>query len=492
MKKLSTIFLSALMLITPALKAEELVIIHTNDTHSIIEPDKKGLGGWFRHKALIDSIKSCNENVILVDAGDAVQGSVYFNLYRGELEYKLKELMGYDYCILGNHDFDYADSVMIPLIKNTNLKWISSNYLFKDKEMSSRFAPYYIREVAGKKIAFMGININPDGLITPGNYDTVEYVDAVKAAHITSQFLKQCLKADIVVAITHIGYKESNLPYDDLRLRATCPDIDIIIGGHSHSEVTPGEDWIALGDSAIIAQAYKYGYKVGQFTIDLDKMQAKHHLYTIDSRYDRFPKDSAMEDFIKPYVHGKDSVNSLYISNIPKTMEANGMELRNFLADFMLKRGEEISGAKPDLAIINKGSIRQPWMAGKLSEGDVMSAQPFSNYVTVQEIPGDSLISCFDFMALSGGQGVSAGVEAKMAGNKCEYVKINGKPIDPNKTYRLATINYVATGGDNFSMLKCFPIIYRSENFVQRDLINYIKKYYPKNLKYTDKQRMFK
>ena len=145
MKKLSTIFLSALMLITPALKAEELVIIHTNDTHSIIEPDKKGLGGWFRHKALIDSIKSCNENVILVDAGDAVQGSVYFNLYRGELEYKLKELMGYDYCILGNHDFDYADSVMIPLIKNTNLKWISSNYLFKDKEMSSRFAPYYIR-----------------------------------------------------------------------------------------------------------------------------------------------------------------------------------------------------------------------------------------------------------------------------------------------------------------------------------------------------------
>ena len=107
MKLIRNFLLSAaLLLAAPAISAEHLIILHTNDTHSQIDPDDKNLGGWFRHKAIIDSVKAANENVIVVDAGDAVQGTLFFNIYKGEVEYKLKEIMGYDYCILGNHYFD--------------------------------------------------------------------------------------------------------------------------------------------------------------------------------------------------------------------------------------------------------------------------------------------------------------------------------------------------------------------------------------------------
>ena len=492
MKLLKTIFFAAAMAVSPLIAAEELVILHTNDTHSVIMPNSKGIGGWFRHKAIIDSVRAANKNVIVVDAGDAVQGSVYYNLYHGEVEYKLKEMMGYDYAILGNHDFDYKDSVLVQMLEDSRLKWLSSNYFFKNDVLASKFAPYDIREVEGKRIAFMAINIEPDGLIIDENCKMVGYLDATKTAQQTSQYLKECLRADIVVALTHIGHKESKNSTDDYRLRDNCPYIDIIIGGHSHHEEMPGEEWQMLGEKALYAQAYKYGFKMGQFTIDLDNMKVKHHLYTVDSRYDKYPKDEAMAELLRPYEHGVDSVMHLYISNVRKNMEIEEPELGNFLADFIYYRAQQLSDKKVDFAILNKGSIRQPWIAGKLSEGDVMVAQPFCNFVTVQEVSGDSIASCFAFMSQNGGQCVSKNVDVKMNADNSgyEFVKIDGKRIDPNKTYRLATINYVATGGDKFTMLKAFPIVARSENFVDRDIINYIKENYPKEIKTSSKQRM--
>ena len=486
---------AAIIFTAPVICAEHLIILHTNDTHSQIDPDDNNLGGWFRHKALIDSIRNANDNknVILCDAGDAVQGTVFFNIYKGIVEYKLKEIMGYDYTILGNHDFDYTDTLMAKAIKATNLKWIASNYTFKDKELAKKFVRYDIRNIGDKKIAFLGLNLNPEGMIAEGCYDNTVYHDVLKTAKHLTDSLKNNGAADIVIALSHLGYKVPN-EIDDIDLKNTCPNIDIIIGGHSHSEVTLGDyDWHKLGESPLIVQAWKYGYKLGEFEIDLDNMTARHKLYTIDSRYDKYPKDKAMEDFLKPYRHGVDSVNSLYITNIKKTMTADGPELRNFLADFIYDRGQELSkDKKVDLAIINKGSIRKPWMAGKLSEGRVMATQPFSNRITIQDISGDSLISCIRHMTKAGGQGVSKNVDIVMKKDSSDYVtaKINGVEIVPGKTYRLATIDYVAKGGDYFRMLKPFRIIKMSDGIVQEDLIKYIKKNYKKKIKTSSKNRM--
>ena len=200
-----------------------------------------------------------------------------------------------------------------------------------------------------------------------------------------------------------------------------------------------------------------------------------------------------MVEFLARFRQGVDSVNSIYISNIKETLREENPELRNFLADFILCRAQEMSGKqKVDLAILNVGSIRKPWIKGKLSEGQVMTTQPFSNRVSIQEISGDSLISCFKYMTIRKGEGVSKNVDIKMSEDHQDYIyaKVNGKNIDPNKTYRIATIDYLANGGDSFDMLEAFPIVKLSENIVQEDLINYIKKHHKKYLKTSDKQRM--
>ena len=495
MKLIKNFLLSAaLLLAAPAISAEHLIILHTNDTHSQIDPDDKNLGGWFRHKAIIDSVKAANENVIVVDAGDAVQGTLFFNIYKGKVEYKLKEIMGYDYCILGNHDFDYTDTLMAKAIIPTNLKWISSNYEFKNKELAKKFVKYDIKTIADKKIAFLGLNLNPKGMIAQGCYDNTIYHDAIEAAKHLTDSLKNSCAAYIVIAISHLGYQNIKA-IGDVDLKKACPNIDIIIGGHSHQlvEIESPCCWHKLGVEPLIVQAFKYGYKLGEFDIDLETMEARHKFYDIDSHYDKYPQDKAMVKFLARFRQGVDSVNSIYISNIKETLREENPELRNFLADFILCRAQEMSGKqKVDLAIINVGSIRKPWIKGKLSEGQVMTTQPFSNRVSIQEISGDSLISCFKYMTIRKGEGVSKNVDIKMSEDHQDYIyaKVNGKNIDPNKTYRIATIDYLANGGDSFDMLEAFPIVKLSENIVQEDLINYIKKHHKKYLKTSDKQRM--
>lgn len=171
--------------------ASDLVIIHTNDTHSQIDPTDKNLGGIQRRKALIDSIRATNENVLLVDAGDAVQGTLFFTLYGGEVEMKMLDALGYDVAILGNHDFDNGMEALKRNVTSTSHPaWLSTNYKFSDPELAKVFSPYRIYEFDGKKIGVIAINLNPKGMIAEGNYDGVTYLDGMEAANSTAWVLK--------------------------------------------------------------------------------------------------------------------------------------------------------------------------------------------------------------------------------------------------------------------------------------------------------------
>ncbi len=428
------------------LTAEKLVILHTNDTHSQIDPTDKDLGGVLRRKVLIDSIKANNRNTLLVDAGDAVQGTMFFNLFGGEVEYKMLDLLGYDMAIVGNHDFDNGSEKLAPLLKKSNLEWLSTNYDTSEGPLAGIFKPYVIKEYDGKRIGFIGLNLRPKGMISEGNYNGVEYLDAVKAANATAWHLKHNEKVDMVVALSHLGYNGKPEP-KDVDIAANSEDIDIIIGGHSHSYLDPADSERtrvknAIGKDVLVTQVGKSGMNLGQITIDLDSLTADYTTIPVNNRLDsRINQDFA--DVITPYRHGVDSLMAIKVGRSAAELDNQQAALLNFVSDFALDFSKKITDKPVDIALMNKGSLRRSLPKGDITMGMIMMMQPFNNHFEVIEISGKDLLEAFDVMAGRRGDGVSRGVDATMKDRRCTSVTLNGKPIDKNKTYRVITIDYL-------------------------------------------------
>lgn len=474
---------SAMLLFTAVQSAtgEKLVIVQTNDTHSQIDPTDKGLGGIERRKVVIDSIRSVNPNVLLIDAGDAVQGTLFFTLYGGEVEMKMMNALGYDYAILGNHDFDNGMAPLTRNLKDSDAQWLTTNYDLTGSLIEPYFKPYAIREIGDRKVGIIGINLNPKGMISEGNYDGVKYLDGIKAANATAWHLKHNEKVDLVIAVTHIGY--DGVKPSDLELAQKSEDIDIILGGHSHTLLKPGsgEERIknADGRDVLITQNGKSGLQVAEVTVDLDSVGTKFPEYrqiAIDSRLDS-RIDHRLDSILSPYRKGVDEMMGVKIGRSAIELSNEEMPLLNFLSDFALERGEALTGGKVDLALINKGSIRRSLPKGDITQGQIIMMQPFDNRIVVEDIKGSDLAEAFDVMARRDGDGVSRGVKAiyDPATKKCSEIIINGKPLDPGKTYRVATIDYLAKGGDYMEPLTRGKEIARSTAIVYNDLIDYIK-----------------
>ncbi len=480
----------------------KLVILHTNDTHSQIDPDPDhDFGGVARRKVLIDSVKNVHDKVLLIDAGDMVQGTLFFNLYEGEVENKLADALGYDIRILGNHEFDNGMDGLRKQIMDAKSQWLSTNYKFSDSDFAKKFAPYTIKEFDGKKIGFIALNLQPKGMISPGNYDGVEYMDLYDAANSTAWLLKNSEGCDLVVAITHIGYKPNGTDTNDLRLAANSKDIDIILGGHSHTGINPDAvhsrtPWLvpnAEGNLIMVAQNAKAGKSMSEITIDLKKMKYDYKQLTVDKRLDD-RLDPKIEEIIAPYRPGVDSLMNLRVAESAVDLPANSTRLLNFLADYMKIRGNELVG-DVDFGMVNIGGVRRGLKAGKVTEGQVLMMLPFNNKIEVLNVSGKDLIENFNIMV--GGDGLSASVSSDVevvydpVSKKCSEVLINGKPIDPTKTYRLATIDYLANGGDYMEPLTRGCKVGASKDKFSTDFLKYLRKNFTKKLiNPSDKQRI--
>ncbi len=490
--------LAAAAAITLNALGEELVILHTNDTHSQLDPTDKGLGGITRRKAIVDSVRSANPNVLLADAGDAVQGTLFFTLYGGRAEMEAMNLLGYDLAILGNHDFDNGVDSLARNVGLSRARWISTNYDFSERaDLDSLFAPYQIFEFGGKKVGFIGLNLDPKGMIAEGNYDGVRYLDVVDAANSTAWVLKNLEGADLVVALTHLGYADMPNPSDEDIARSS-KNIDVILGGHSHTTIVPGSgrEWVANaeGKPVLVTQNGKSGTKITEVTIDLDSIGTALPRYSqLAVIADKnLPADPAVEALLAPYRKGVDDLMGKKIGRTAKALDNNGAALLNFVADFCRDRGAQIAGGKVDIALMNKGSLRRSLPKGDITQGEIISMQPFANRVLVLEIKGKDLLEAFDVMATRGGDGVSSEAEALFdpSTKRCESVTIGGKPVDPEATYRVATIDYLANGGDYMTPLTRGKVIASSPNIVYDDLIAYIKALKGKAINPSDKQRM--
>lgn len=480
------------------ISAEKLVIVHTNDTHSMIDPDDSDdLGGILRRQVLIDSIKSAEPNVLLVDAGDFVQGTLYFNLFRGEVEQKLMNELGYDIRILGNHEFDNGIKELSELLADSEAELIATNYDLSHSPLATKFRPYTIREIGDKLVGFIGINLKPEGMISEGNYDGVVYNDAIKSANAAAWWLKHIEKVDAVVAVTHIGYDPSMPPGDRL-LAESSEDIDLIIGGHSHDLVDPAKNDAklsskiknALGREITVAQVGKSGKYIGKVELDLDNAESTSEIIRVDSRLDK-KIDKKLANIIKPYRHGVDSLMNHVVGQSVVDMPKGSEELLNFAADFINERGRQLIDGV-DFAIINKGGLRRGLPKGNITEGMIITMLPFYNYAEVIDVKGSDLAEAFDVMAGTKGNGISANVKATYKNGKCTSIVIDGQPIDPDKTYRVATIDYLANGGDYMSSLKRGKVVAKSENVLYNDLLNEFRKgiFHNKKLNPSSEKRM--
>jgi len=219
----------------------KLVILHTNDTHSQIMPDRNGLGGVMRRKAVIDSIREAEDNVLLVDAGDAVQGTLYFYLYGGRVEQEVLNNLGVDVRILGNHEFDNGIDSLASVLAISDAAKLSTNYDLDNTPLKGQFVSSIIKEYGGKRIGIIGINLNPDGMIAKGNYDGLVFKPIVATANMAAKKLREEDKVDAVIALSHIGYAPAGLVGDSV-LAVNSRNIDVIIGGHSHDVIDPSTD----------------------------------------------------------------------------------------------------------------------------------------------------------------------------------------------------------------------------------------------------------
>lgn len=462
-----------------AADTNRLVILHTNDTHSIIDPYyENGMGGVARRKVVIDSVRKAEENVLLVDAGDVVQGSLYFTLFGGDVEQKVMNALGYDIQIPGNHEFDNGMEAMARYVEGLEADYISSNYDVRHTPLEEHVKPYTVREFDGKKIGFMGININPKGLIDSLKSEGVVYTDAIKAANAMAWYLRNIEHCDYVVAITHVGY-DTGAPVSDRRIAEATEGIDIVIGGHSHTVVNPEADKAlpsrfvnVAGDTVLVAQTGKYGANIGEIVLDLDSGRSDYQLIGVDSRLDG-RIDEEFVEMLEPFRTPVDSVMNLKVGMATAKFDRRPA-LMNWMADFVFRKGEQIAREPVDMSIVNIGGIRSPFDKGPITKGEIMQAFPFDNYVVVLEIDGRNLAATLDSLAAHGGNGVSFNVRATIdpQQRRCASATINGRPIDADRTYRVATINYLAAGNDGMEPLANGKVVAASRDYLYDDMIH--------------------
>lgn len=249
----------------------KLTILHTNDVHSRIDPfpdnDPKypGMAGVARRSALIRKIRAEEKNVLLLDSGDIFQGTPYFNLYGGELELSLMSDMGYDAATIGNHDFDNGIDGLIKQMPHANFPFVNANYDFSDTALNGKIIPYKIFQKGGLNIGVFGLGIELQGLVDAKLYGNTRYTDPVTKANTTAQLLKHEKNCQLVICLSHLGYKYNEKKISDEILAQQTSNIDLILGGHTHTFLDEPVSYKNTdGKQVLVAQVGWAGIRLGR------------------------------------------------------------------------------------------------------------------------------------------------------------------------------------------------------------------------------------
>jgi 5'-nucleotidase len=260
-----------------------LTILHTNDVHSRIDPfpmdgsNNQGLGGVAVRAKIIGKIRMEEEQVLLLDAGDIFQGTPYFNFYKGEPDIKAMTMMGYDATTIGNHDFDAGmENLAIQLTNHARFPMLVCNYDFNGTPMEYKVEPYRVYKKGKLRIGVFGVGIELQGLVPESLFGSTKYLDPVQKANETASFLRKNKNCDLVICLSHLGYRYSDNKVSDIILAKESENIDLIIGGHTHTFLdAPVMQKNKKGNDVIINQVGWAGIILGRLDFEFSKISKK-------------------------------------------------------------------------------------------------------------------------------------------------------------------------------------------------------------------------
>ena len=279
MKRIS-IFLIFVLAVSVVAKAQkQIVILHTNDTHSTIEPVSKyskvkeaaGKAGCVRRATMVKQLREQNPDILLFDSGDFSQGSTFYTMYKGDVEVGLMNIMGYDAATIGNHEFDFGLDNLARLARQAKFPIVCSNCDFTGTPCQDVIKKYCVVVRDGVRIGVFGLTPKIEGLVMKENIAGVKYIDPIQATKEMVSVLRDKERCDIVVCLSHLGWKLAPEYIDDQVLISSTTDIDIVLGGHSHTYMKEME-WVdnAEGKSIPVDQNGKHGAFVGKITLKLE------------------------------------------------------------------------------------------------------------------------------------------------------------------------------------------------------------------------------
>ena len=279
MKRIS-IFLIFVLAVSVVAKAQkQIVVLHTNDTHSTIEPvsryskvkEAAGKAGCVRRATMVKQLREQNPDILLFDSGDFSQGSTFYTMYKGDVEVGLMNIMGYDAATIGNHEFDFGLDNLARLARQAKFPIVCSNCDFTGTPCQDVIKKYCVVVRDGVRIGVFGLTPKIEGLVMKENIAGVKYIDPIQATKEMVSVLRDKERCDIVVCLSHLGWKLAPEYIDDQVLISSTTGIDIVLGGHSHTYMKEME-WVdnAEGKSIPVDQNGKHGAFVGKITLKLE------------------------------------------------------------------------------------------------------------------------------------------------------------------------------------------------------------------------------
>lgn len=433
--------------------SETITIVHTNDTHGrILADDDNGVLGWERVATIVEQTRNQNPNTLVLDAGDALHGTNESQFFSGASVINAMNSVGVDVMVPGNHDFNYGQDRLLALEQEAAFDIVSANVINVTEDESENFLlkPYVIRELGQLKVAVFGLSSVDTPILThPKNVVGLTFTDPV----LTAQALLDDLpEVDCVIALTHLGYDE------DKKLAQEVPEIDIIIGGHSHTETLIAEKV----NNTYIAQAGEWTKHVGRENLIFYKGELVDVISTpvdFDASIPSSPRTGKLASVVAERVQEEMQAvigKAVTLLNGERAdVRARETNLGNLIADVML----ESTGA--DVAMTNGGGIRASIPVGDITVNSVKTVLPFGNTLTTIKLTGEQLVSVLEhsvrlYPETNGGFMQISGLTfsfdpSKPAGERVIEVKVGGMLLDKEAIYTVATNDFTAAGGDGFT-----------------------------------------
>lgn len=450
---LGSLFFIFTVIFASSLFAEcKVTILHFNDLHGFMRVPGKGLGGAERLAALVAKIDTENakagRHTLLLFGGDLISGTPVSEKFNGEAEFTFLNAIKTEAMVIGNHDFDFGIPALEKNMKRADFPILAANIIDRQNERLFTNATYVFPLEKDCRVGIIGLTLQNTPEMTGKDVSSLKFEDPVKT---TSYYIGDMVEqSEIKVALAHIADATDN------RLAKSIPEIDIIISGHDHPQA---QGYCHSVNGTPICETPAKGRYLGRVDLSVNNGKVVVENKELIPVGKKSGKDRGIRKLLAPYFSAVDKDMATVVTKLsatlyyrPRTNTPKAEELGSVIADAMREQ------SKADVAMMNPGGLRKDINKGKVTKDDVFKALPFQNYVGVVELSGSELAEVVAWSEKSFNRSKYtkplywSGLEYKNQNGKL-VIKVNGKPINDKDRYKLATVEFIAKGGDGYKML---------------------------------------